>query len=377
MDEDLGKSYRRGYYDENGTYYDALILKDKGKFMSHFQCAYCGTEKKAVWEEGSIPRCDNCGANFTEMYTNPIIDELDSGFISSGSGSRPSGSNDKAAGCLIKAVIGVFLLQFIGGLLVTCASVFAGPILSHLGSSSGSNNKVVNYDNNSYVDDNVERFGTSIYVESIDRTLEWYDEYESYYDPVSDCYVAYNTLKEPYAWQYWYEDISSDYDDYGWMEYELDEDQWYIEIDDGRWIELSSKYDTSELWYITGELAGSSYTEDIDVAIFGNSIADADDLSVVYEWDSDWFAYYNEEYKCYFWYNADYIVEPQWQYNFTRLKGDLDDTTGWFEYDRDEDQWYYETSSGEWEVYEGDTDRMWHIGTSIYCFDTEETVECN
>ena len=51
----------------------------------------------------------------------------------------------------------------------------------------------------------------------------------------------------PNVWQYWAEGISSDYGDYGWMEH--DEDGWFIEADQGVWIEVPAWYDTSRLWY--------------------------------------------------------------------------------------------------------------------------------
>ena len=53
---------------------------------------------------------------------------------------------------------------------------------------------------------------------------------------------------DPPVWQYWYEGISSDYGDYGWMEH--DDDGWYIEKDHGEWIKLPDKYGTDGLWYI-------------------------------------------------------------------------------------------------------------------------------
>lgn len=51
-------------------------------------------------------------------------------------------------------------------------------------------------------------------------------------------------------WQYWYEGISSDYGEFGWMEFDYGEELWYIEIDQGDWIVLPEKYDKSRLWYI-------------------------------------------------------------------------------------------------------------------------------
>ena len=81
-----------------------------------------------------------------------------------------------------------------------------------------------------------------------DRLLT-YDAYEdSYYDEASDCWLWYNTEVDPPVWQYWYEGISSDFGDYGWMEH--DEDGWWIEASYGNWIPLPAGYSTENLWYI-------------------------------------------------------------------------------------------------------------------------------
>ena len=81
-----------------------------------------------------------------------------------------------------------------------------------------------------------------------DKELVWDDEAESFYDEDSDCWLWYNTDVEPAVWQYWYEGISSDFGDYGWMEH--DSDGWFIEASYGNWIALPEEYDTSTLWYI-------------------------------------------------------------------------------------------------------------------------------
>ena len=81
-----------------------------------------------------------------------------------------------------------------------------------------------------------------------DKQLVWDEEADSYYDRSTDCWVCYNTDVEPAVWQYWYEGISSDYGDYGWMEHYSD--GWFIEDDYGEWVALPEKYDTDRLWYI-------------------------------------------------------------------------------------------------------------------------------
>ena len=90
----------------------------------------------------------------------------------------------------------------------------------------------------------------SYYVKSIGRYCDWDDKMECYYDPDTDCYFWYNDTTKTHTWQYWYEGISSDYGDYGWMEYDSTEKQWYIEVSDGEWIELPTEYDTSYLWHV-------------------------------------------------------------------------------------------------------------------------------
>lgn len=90
----------------------------------------------------------------------------------------------------------------------------------------------------------------SYYVKSIDRYCDWDDEMDCYYDSVTDCYFWYNDTTKTHTWQYWYEDISSDYGDYGWMEYDASEKQWYIEVSDEEWVELPSEYDRSNLWHV-------------------------------------------------------------------------------------------------------------------------------
>jgi hypothetical protein len=91
--------------------------------------------------------------------------------------------------------------------------------------------------------------------DDFDKKLYWDYGYDSYYDKETDCYVWYNTDVSPNLWQYWYEGISSDYGDYGWMEYE--NGKWYIETSNNNWEELDvQKYDTSRLWHFE-----SSYIE--------------------------------------------------------------------------------------------------------------------
>lgn len=351
-DSTSGKYFERGYYDEAGNRYDQLIIdKPDGSFESLFECAYCGTSTKQVWTEGAIPHCENCGANLIEsMGPNVIHDVVDDTMVTKTSyQSNPGG---ELKGCLagfmkVIAVIGIFFGGIFG--LAMCDE------------SEPSTNKTI-------VNTNLELFGESIYVESIDRTLKWDEESDSYYDPVSDCYVWYDTDDEPAVWQYWYEDISSDFGDYGWMEYEMDEDQWYIEKSEDNWIELPSEYDTSDLWYITGDLAGTSYSQDYNLEFFGKSIK-IDGGTKSYLWDEEYGGYYVKSEDCYVRVNFD-VTDPTPQYWYEDISSkymDKDGYGGWLEYDYGEDCWYVYDQYGDWNKLDEKLD-LWHIESTIEGF---------
>lgn len=108
------------------------------------------------------------------------------------------------------------------------------------------NNKTYNnetYNNETYTNDD-----DYIYVEPLERNVYWSDEYDCYYDELTDCYFFKNTDLEPEIWQYWFEDVSSDYGDYGWMEYDFDENCWYIQTDDETWEKYIGS--TDGLWHM-------------------------------------------------------------------------------------------------------------------------------
>lgn len=342
-------SYRRGYYTETGERYDNLILEDKGNFESTFECSYCGTISKETWKEGAIPHCPNCGANFLEMPGETITDSIDNSMVQETYFAQAS-NNISTITSIIAFVIAITVA------LGCFIFAFASSVKNGL-----SRNDTPSVDSNLFL------FGDTIHVDSIDRDLHWNTEYESYYDPDTDCYVWYNTDVEPAVWQYWYEDISSDFGDYGWMEYELDEDQWYIEDRDSHWIELPDSYDTSNLWYITGDLAGTSYSQDYNLENFGVSI-NIDDSESMYLWNEDMNSYYVHDQDCYVRVNFD--VSPfTIQYWYPDISDDFESNNGgWMEYDYNENQWYVEDSEGNWIKLPNryDNDSIWHVENSIH-----------
>lgn len=348
IDSISGTRYARGYYDEAGKRYDQVIFDlPDGSFESTFDCIYCGTQTKQVWKEGAIPHCENCGANLIEtMGPDVVHDQIDNTMVNQYVPyQEPVGDKVKRVGRNI-------------GIAAIVVGVLGGIALLDDDDSSYDNDN-----SNSVVNTNIELFGETFYYQ--DYKFEWYDEYDSYYNEDYDVYVWYDTDDDPAVWQYWYEGISSDYGDYGWMEYELDEDQWYIEVDDGDWVTLPSKYDADELLYFTGNIAGTSYTQDYNLEFFGKSIKiDGSTKSCV--WDEEYVAYYVKDEDCYVRVNFD-VVDPTPQYWYEDVSSeycDEDGYGGWLEYDYDKDCWYVYDMYGDWNKCD-EADGLWHIESSI------------
>ena len=261
-DEETGVSYQKGYYDENGTYYDAesiVFKKPDGSYEAHYVCDYCGTELEADWKEGFYPTCKNCGA---EMNKTPVyIDEI----INVGTDTasyRDSGemgkniSNRMLTTMLISFALPIVIMVI---MIATTAKIgretktfFERVIFTE-------STPVEEYDSAEETETNLEIYGTDIYLDEIssdiyricdeeedyEKHLTWDYGARSYYDYDSDCYLWYNTDVSPNLWQYWYDDIAGD-NYYGWMECEGED--WYIEVSDTEWELYEGE--TDGLWHI-------------------------------------------------------------------------------------------------------------------------------
>lgn len=262
-DSESGTSYEKGYYDETGERFDALIIeKDDGTYESTLECPFCNTVSKEVWEKGAVPQCKNCGANLVETDTKVIYDKIDNSTVEKTQYDTDDGIGDigNSVGGRFKKLLKIGLWVIIGIFGLNIINDVVNPddgISDNNGIYASSGYDDGYYDGYDTVYDdyvyNPDIFGDSVYVESLGRSLEWSEDYGSYYDPETDCYLYYNTDMEPPIWQYWYEGISSDYGNFGWMEYDFSENQWYIERRAGEWIALPEKYDTSYLWHMDEE----------------------------------------------------------------------------------------------------------------------------
>lgn len=364
VDKTTGQEFLKGYYDEEGNRYDALILEKDGVKTSHFDCNYCGTATDETWTEGAIPHCPNCGALLIESDANIITDSIDNSMITEEykelaeeTSALSSGKNK--VGCIVAAMVLFVPMITFFGVVFSIAMGFLGGNSNNPHYDQEYINQIDN--NDPVISNNLELFGESFYVESIGRTVEFDYENGYYYDATSDCYFIYNTDSEPAVWQYWYEGISSDYGDYGWMEYELNEDTWYIESDYDNWIVLPSKYNTSRLWYMTGTQAGTSYTDDYNLVGMGEYIK-VDSESTECYWDANHGAYNVSAHGCYIYVNFD-AAPPVVQYWVDGISDNYchDTYGGWLEYDYEQELWYVEDGNGTWIVLPDDESAsLWH-----------------
>ena len=263
-DEKTGVSYRKGYYDENGTYYDAdsiVFKKPDGSYEAHYVCEYCGTELEANWKEGFYPTCKNCGA---EMNKTPVyMDEI----VNIGTGTVSDGDSGELVKNISQRLLKSMLLSFALPIVVMVV-MFA--MMANIDRAADTTfERVIDtvtdpvqeyeYDPVEETETNLEIYGTDIFLDEIapdiyricdeeedyEKHLTWDYGARSYYDYDSDCYLWYNTDVSPNLWQYWYDDIAGD-NYYGWMECEGED--WYIEVSDTEW-ELYEG-DTDGLWHI-------------------------------------------------------------------------------------------------------------------------------
>lgn len=162
-----------------------------------------------------------------------------------------------------------------------------------------------------------------IYVPEIGRNCIYDANSGNYYDIVTDCYFWLNNDVTPPVWQYWYEDISSDYGDYGWMEYDYSKDAWFIETEKGKWEELPSYYNTDKLWHMDKPTQGRYNGQDsVYVPALGRDCPYREYIS----------CYVDEETRTYFYYNT-YLRPAQWLYWY--------DDYGWLMYDSQNAKWYH------------------------------------
>ena len=231
--------FREGYYDENGIHYTNIAASN---VQTTLTCEFCGTKSIWQWQEGTIPVCSNCGGQIK-------IDKIDAA-VNNVSGTRSSKKPLMTALLIgLGIYVGIPLTFTLFYVVIILFSAFFKLLPIHKNSSTDQTTRTAVVE--------TQKMPSSVYVKEINRTC--YLDGEDYYDEETQCWFWYNTDVVPGQWQYWYEGISSDYGDYGWMEYDDDKEIWYIETSDGKWKKLPDKYDTTNLWHFENKNVNELY----------------------------------------------------------------------------------------------------------------------
>ena len=261
-DKSTGTSYQKGYYDENGQYYSDVSFKQDGKYQNVVcRCPYCEQTTILNLDKASSDtlnlQCPHC---MGQMEIQSELDEILEGQKTDNTANESIKNQEKTKKKNTKNTIIIIAA-------ILCLLIARHNIKNRFQNIVHQNIQPI--ETVQLVDNNSESFvhgvqiipGQPVFLElqqdgyhvvndvlRADKTLEWSDAYDSWYDPTTDCYLWYNTDVEPPVWQYWYEGISSDYGDYGWMEF--DGKNWYIESYEGNWILLPNTYSTENLWEV-------------------------------------------------------------------------------------------------------------------------------
>ena len=250
-----GNYYNQGYYDENGQYYKELN-KSNSELNSGVVCTcpYCNNTKIFNWNKVDSLNlvCDKCGGQMEVTSTLDKILEEEEYYEEGNIYDRSFAEDvfDEMYRIIKSAVIFTMILVLGIGILPILRDVFIDPAPA---TQTTNIEPITEPLTEPEIINNTDYFGTIIYLKSnndgsysivdyeADKRLI-YDSYEdSYYDADNEQFwLWYNTDVFPHIWQYWYEPISSNYEDYGWMEHDVN--GWWIEESDGNWKPLSTTY---------------------------------------------------------------------------------------------------------------------------------------
>ena len=255
-DAETGASYQKGYYDENGQRYENVAFEENGKYKSVVcGCPYCGLDTildlGADAAAGHSLKCPNCGGPME------IRSELDTILSEVPENTHVYDSEESLKNAFPQKRKKTRLWPFVLALMLVFSAVnrvrarLRPEPVQQLPTtvSSGSTLSLAPFGDHLYLEKQEDgSYHVVTDVLRADKLLDYERDSDNYYDEASDCWLWYNREVEPAVWQYWYEGVSSDFGDYGWMEHA--DDGWHIEASEGNWIPLPEKYDASGLWYI-------------------------------------------------------------------------------------------------------------------------------
>ena len=268
-DEKTGIEYKAGYYDEEGNFYQDVVFSKQGEILDtatvNVLCDFCRMEDSRRWADREKP-CTHCGGTVTLVSQ---VDDLVDDTRSLDDLARDSYmANEKQWNkqFYLFTLILIFLSPCILGVFAFVGELF-NLIIGHVITE---NYEIVEY--NYGQEYNIPNLGLNLYlkededgyviVEETDYASNYrdggykrllFDSDGNYYEKETDMYIYLNEDIDPPQFQYWLEGLSSQYGDYGWMEYDAIEQCWYIEVSDGNWEPLSDElYNefADRLWHI-------------------------------------------------------------------------------------------------------------------------------
>ena len=276
-DESTGQEYRAGYYDEDGNFYEDIVFSDHGKILDTAtavcRCDYCRMEDSRVWADREKP-CTHCGGTMTVISQT---DELESAPTFWNPGTNRVTEREKP---INKKLILILVLVFLAPCILSTVFATIGAIFRAI--TGGYDDEIDYYTKEAQeaAQDYNEQtsgfklpdLGDTVYLfgDNGEYTITTQEDFKAnhdsgsykklvldsdgnYYDKETDGYAWLNTDIDPPQFQYWFEGISSEYGDYGWMEYDEDEDKWYIEVSENNWQPMDSavyEKNMKRLWHI-------------------------------------------------------------------------------------------------------------------------------
>ena len=229
-----GHENKAGYYDEDtGRYCENMVMPGIRNIVT---CPQCRAQHFHTWESlDNAVTCPFCHHRFI------VPDEADGEYVKEIEKLTPEARWKDFKAKVLKILYAVFGVIFAAG-LIACLILGGVTLVDYLESRpvEATATRVVSGSLN------------TIYVEPIGRECSF--DGKNYYDEESNMYFWFNTDVSPAQWQYWYEPISGQYGDYGWMEYDDSEQRWYIEASSGTWVKYEG--DTSAMWHFDNAFIG-------------------------------------------------------------------------------------------------------------------------
>lgn len=221
-----------------------------------YECPYCrGKVTAQPSPDGrNLLTCPNCNGVLAESsaiaqpqtaqsFSQPqgYMSAPDTGY----SADRPA-ARRKRSSPLVKVLFLVFMIC-----IIAAAVRIANSRMYEATHRTDHNENAYNDVNKEYSAPDSKESKDSIYVNALGRSVPWDSENEWYYDEDTDCYFFQNNDMDPPVWQYWFEGVSSNYGgDYGWMEWDYNENRWYVQQSENSWVPLPENEYTDRLWHM-------------------------------------------------------------------------------------------------------------------------------